>query len=72
MVSNLSFKACVGPGCGVGEELRCVMGRGVWKELWGGFVEGGKWWWDDVEILKECRALGTVWEGGVVEAVKSG
>lgn len=55
--------------------LSVVVGRLLWKELWGPYVTGVtatrfKWWWDDANIVEECRAIGTRWEGVVVEAVK--
>lgn len=56
-------------------KLSVVVGRLLWKELWGPYVIGVtatkfKWWWDDANIFEECRAIGTRWEGVVVEAVK--
>jgi hypothetical protein len=51
-------------------ELTVLVGRMLWKEIWGGFVEGERWWWDDGEVLKECEMLGTRWECVFVEAVK--
>ncbi len=50
--------------------LSVVVGRLLWKELWGPYVLGHKWWWEDERIVEECRGLGTRWEGFVVEAVK--
>lgn len=52
------------------QRLNVVVGRMLWKELWGPFVEGHKWWWDDAAIREECSKLGTKWECVVVEAVK--
>lgn len=51
-------------------KLSVTVGRELWKELWGPFVAGHKWWWDDESIVEECKALGTKWEGVFVEAVK--
>lgn len=53
-------------------KLSVVVGRLLWKELWGPYVTGSKfkWWWEDANIVEECRAMGTRWEGVVVEAVK--
>ena len=53
-------------------KLSVVVGRLVWKELWGPYVTGTKfkWWWEDSNIVEECRAMGTRWEGVAVEAVK--
>ena len=52
--------------------LATTVGRMLWKEIWGGYVEGQQWWWDDEEILQECEKLGTKWECAVVRAVKCG
>ncbi|TQS39324.1 hypothetical protein Golomagni_00151 [Golovinomyces magnicellulatus] len=51
-------------------ELKSIAGRMLWKEMWGSFVLGEKWWWEDEEIMEECEKLGTCWEYTVIEAVK--
>lgn len=51
-------------------ELKSQVGRMLWRELWGGFVEGEKWWWEDEMIVEECEKLGTGWEYAVITAVK--
>ncbi|EKD20854.1 uncharacterized protein L3040_000958 [Drepanopeziza brunnea f. sp. 'multigermtubi'] len=51
-------------------ELKTVVGRMLWKEMWGGYVQGQRWWWEDERIVEECDALGTCWEYALVEAVK--
>ncbi len=53
-------------------ELRSVVGRMLWAEVWGQFVAADKWWWDDAECVEECRRLGTFWEYRIIEAVKEG
>ncbi|KAG9242454.1 hypothetical protein BJ878DRAFT_169918 [Calycina marina] len=50
-------------------ELKSQVGRMLWRETWGAFVEGHKWWWDDEDILEECERMGTVWEFAVIDAV---
>jgi len=50
-------------------ELKSQVGRMLWRETWGAFVEGDKWWWEDEAIIEECERLGTVWEYAVIEAV---
>ncbi|PQE03083.1 hypothetical protein CJF31_00002935 [Rutstroemia sp. NJR-2017a BVV2] len=73
--SSLRFLACVGIVNGekqIDWQLKSVMGRMLWKELWGGYVEGGKWWWNDAAIVEECERMGTSWAGSIVEAVKEG
>lgn len=54
------------------QELKSVVGRMLWKEMWGGYVEGEKWWWDDESVVEECERMGTCWEYAVIEAVKEG
>lgn len=44
----------------------------LWKHVWGAFVEGERWWWEDEEVVKECMALGTRWEYIFIEAIKQG
>lgn len=54
----------------VKQELKSVVGRMLWKEIWGSFVVGEKWWWDDESVVDECERMGTVWEYAVIDAVK--
>ncbi|KAK6585449.1 hypothetical protein PZA11_002176 [Diplocarpon coronariae] len=51
-------------------ELKSVVGRMLWREIWGAYVQGESWWWEDVGIMEECEKMGTVWEYAVIEAVK--
>ena len=51
-------------------ELRSLVGRLLWMEVWGAFVAADKWWWEDAECVKECLQLGTYWEYSLIEAVK--
>ncbi|KAI6246384.1 hypothetical protein HI914_05316 [Erysiphe necator] len=53
-------------------QLKSVAGRMLWKYMWGNFVLGEKWWWEDKEIIEECEKLGTSWEYNEIEAVKGG
>lgn len=54
----------------VGLELRSTVGKALWKEVWGSFVKGDNWWWDDEDIIDECLRLGTYWQYGIIEAAK--
>jgi hypothetical protein len=54
------------------QELKSVVGRMLWKEMWGGYVVGEKWWWDDESVVEECERMGTCWEYAVIEGVKEG
>lgn len=51
-------------------ELRGAVGRMLWREVWGVYVEANRWWWDDPACVKECLQLGTHWEYFIIEAVK--
>lgn len=53
-------------------ELRSVLGRMLWQEVWGKMVTGDDNWWDDPECVEECARLGTFFEFNRVEAVKLG
>lgn len=73
--SSLKFLACVGSVNGeeqVEWQLKSIIGRMLWKEMWGSYVEGDKWWWDDAAIVEECERMGTCWAGSIIEAVKEG
>ncbi|KAB5563408.1 hypothetical protein GE09DRAFT_781453 [Coniochaeta sp. 2T2.1] len=51
-------------------ELQSRIGRLLWQETWGGYVNAKRWWWDDAECIEECGRLGTYWEYNIVEAFK--
>lgn len=51
-------------------ELRSLVGRMLWAEVWGRYVTADKMWWDDAECVKECLELGTFWEYHSIEGVK--
>lgn len=53
-------------------ELKSVVGRMLWKEMWGSYVQANRWWWEDESIVEECERMGTMWEYSVIEAVKEG
>ncbi|RMJ14507.1 hypothetical protein BHE90_007453 [Fusarium euwallaceae] len=53
-------------------ELRCLVGRMLWMEVWGDYVLGDTWWWEDEECVRECLELGTFWEYKMIEGFKDG
>lgn len=53
-------------------ELKSVVGRMLWREMWGSYVQGDCWWWEDDGVVEECERLGTVWEYAVIKAIKEG
>jgi hypothetical protein len=55
---------------GVRTELRCLVMRMLWQEVWGNFVHADRWWWEEDDIIEECIELGTYWEYSHIVAVK--
>ncbi|KAJ8126505.1 hypothetical protein O1611_g7133 [Lasiodiplodia mahajangana] len=51
-------------------ELRCLVNRLLWQEVWGRFVTASRWWWEEEEIVQECIELGTHWQYSHIVAVK--
>lgn len=51
-------------------ELRCLVTRLLWQEVWGRFVTASRWWWEEEEIAQECEELGTYWQYSHIIAVK--
>lgn len=51
-------------------ELRNVVGRMLWREIWGPFVGADKWWWEVPNIVDECVSRETYWEYSVIAACK--
>lgn len=50
----------------IDKELSTIIGRSLWKDIWGSFVEDipdePKWWWEDEDIVQECLQRQTVFE----------
>ncbi|KAM0359875.1 hypothetical protein ACHAPZ_005265 [Fusarium culmorum] len=55
---------------GLRQELRNIVGRMLWMEIWREYIIADSWWWDDPNILHECSQLQTTWEWRLIEAVK--
>jgi hypothetical protein len=55
---------------GVKTELKCLVMRMLWQEVWGTFVHADRWWWEEDDIVEECIELGTFWEYSHIVAVK--
>ncbi|KAK8031708.1 hypothetical protein PG990_001442 [Apiospora arundinis] len=51
-------------------ELRCLVMRMLWQEVWGTFVRANRWWWEEEVIVAECIELGTYWQHSHIVAVK--
>ncbi|KAF5230780.1 hypothetical protein FAUST_9637 [Fusarium austroamericanum] len=55
---------------GLRQELRNIVGRMLWMEIWREYIIADSWWWDDPNILHECSQLQTTWEWRLIEALK--
>ncbi|KAF5611528.1 uncharacterized protein FTJAE_14190 [Fusarium tjaetaba] len=55
---------------GMRQELRNLVGRMLWMEVWREYIVAERWWWEDPEILQECIQHQTMWEWKLIEAVK--
>jgi len=51
--------------------LASTVGRMLWKEIYGPFVVGKSWWWEDEQIVDEAYNLGTKWDVTIIEAIKN-
>ncbi|KAM5349370.1 hypothetical protein ACJ41O_005875 [Fusarium nematophilum] len=54
----------------VKKELRNLVGRMLWLEVWKEYIVTDYWWWEDSEILEECNRLQTTWEWRLIKAHK--
>ncbi|XP_014553100.1 hypothetical protein COCVIDRAFT_40816 [Bipolaris victoriae FI3] len=58
----------------VDDELSTIIGRALWKDIWGSFVDDSpdepKWWWEDKDIVEECVKRQTVLECRTIFAYK--
>lgn len=49
--------------CSVENRIACEVGRRLWDEVWGEFVElnenGSRYWWEDDEIVKDVKDSAT-------------
>ncbi|KAI1799825.1 hypothetical protein F4811DRAFT_71956 [Daldinia bambusicola] len=55
----------------VESELRCLVSRMLWQEIWGKFVHADRWWWEEEDIVQECIERGTYWQYSHIVAVKN-
>ncbi|KAI1771834.1 hypothetical protein F4818DRAFT_454338 [Hypoxylon cercidicola] len=54
----------------VESELRCLVARMLWQEIWGKYVHADRWWWEEEDIIQECIEKGTYWQYSHIVAVK--
>lgn len=57
----------------VDEELSTLIGKALWKDVWGSFVDEDepRWWWEDEEIMQECLEHKTAFECRSIFAYKT-
>ncbi|CAJ2508104.1 Uu.00g092900.m01.CDS01 [Anthostomella pinea] len=70
VTESLAKMAGVKESTRVTTELRCLVTRMLWQEVWGGFVHADRWWWEEEAIIKECTEMGTYWQYSHIVAVK--
>ncbi|KAK5995876.1 hypothetical protein PT974_04294 [Cladobotryum mycophilum] len=51
-------------------EVRSLVGRMFWVEVWGAHVTADNWWWEEQACVQECLELGTFWEYHTIRGVK--
>jgi hypothetical protein len=54
-------------------QVGVLVSRALWKDAWGIFVHADReenWWWDNPEVLDECREWKTVWDVGTLYVIK--
>jgi hypothetical protein len=54
-------------------QVGVLVGRALWKDAWGTFVHDDyeeHWWWDNPDVVDECREWKTVWDVGTLYVVK--
>ncbi|KAH3918503.1 hypothetical protein HBI56_134430 [Parastagonospora nodorum] len=58
----------------VTKELSTVIGREMWRDVWGPFVDDvpgeSRWWWEDEDIVQECLERKTVLECRAIYAYR--
>ncbi|KAL9097306.1 MAG: hypothetical protein Q9165_000733 [Trypethelium subeluteriae] len=61
-------------GAYMDEEVAVMVGRELWKDVWGEFVTERKgeekWWWKNAGCMKEALERGTKWSVSTLLAVK--
>lgn len=59
----------------VDKELSTVIGRDMWRDVWGAFVDDApgepRWWWEDEDIIQECIERQTVLECRAIYAYRN-
>ncbi|KAH7080453.1 hypothetical protein BKA63DRAFT_407027 [Paraphoma chrysanthemicola] len=71
---NVILPCANGDSSDIDLELSTTIGRALWKDIWGTFVDDvpgeSKWWWEDPEIVEECIQKQTTLECRAIFAHK--
>ncbi|KAH7095893.1 hypothetical protein FB567DRAFT_42935 [Paraphoma chrysanthemicola] len=71
---NVILPCANGDSSDIDRELSTTIGRALWKDIWGTFVDDvpgeSKWWWEDPEIVEECIQRQTTLECRAIFAHK--
>ncbi|KAJ4354388.1 uncharacterized protein N0V89_006124 [Didymosphaeria variabile] len=75
-VNQVMQLPCAFDGSCVDAELQMLVGRALWKDIWGPYVDVDEtsdepqFWWEVDEIVEECLEHRTVFECGAIFAYK--
>jgi hypothetical protein len=54
-------------------QVGVLVSRALWKDTWGAYVNDDyheHWWWENPEIIDECREWNTTWDVGTMFVMK--
>jgi hypothetical protein len=54
-------------------QVGVLVSRALWKDAWGAYVSDDyneHWWWENPEIVEECREWNTTWDLGTMFVTK--
>jgi hypothetical protein len=54
----------------IDQQLRNILGRMAWMEIWKDYIITDSWWWEDPRIIDECITMQTVWELHEIKACR--
>lgn len=75
-VNQVMSLPCAFDGSTVDAELKMLIGRALWKVIWGPYVDiadtsgEAQYWWEVDEIVEECLQHRTVFECGAIFAYR--
>ncbi|KIV99974.1 uncharacterized protein PV09_08484 [Verruconis gallopava] len=57
----------------IASQVGVLASRALWKDAWGAYISDGfseHWWWENPEIVEECREWNTTWDVGTMFVMK--